>query len=207
MRRSTLRVALPAAAAALLFASSAQASVPTLFHTDSGPPFVDPGSFVPPYPPGGTRTLNLVLNPGGVANTSGTICDTGNGDNVCGVFVEIKVDGDLTVSDTGYTSLVSGQMSKHAPDPKTLRVALVTTSSPLPPGPILLGTLTVTSGPAGGTVRLSTLHTVDASLDLMSGAPRTLAYLPEPGFGLGIGAGAAALGLLGRRRSTRGGVR
>jgi len=90
---------------------------------------------------------------------------------------------------------------------KKLRIAIVTTASPLSPVPVLLGTLQVQSGTNGGAVLLSRLQTVDASLDLMNGAPRPLAFLPEPGFGSGLVASALALALLARRHARRGGVR
>jgi len=206
------------AAATLLLASSAHAqcpgtpknpvssgAYPTLFHTDQGPPYVDHGTVT--YIQPAARTLNLVLNPGTVANTSGTICGTGNGDNVCGLMLDISVDGDLTLSETGYTSLISGQLSKHALTSQRLCVAIVTTGSPLPPGPTLLGTLSVGSGPHGGAVKVSALQTVDANLDLKTAAPRALAFIPEPEFGAGLAAGLLALALLERRRARQGGVR
>ena len=191
------------AIALALCASGARASTPTMFQSD-GAPYVDR---VPSYP-AGSRTLGLVLNPGGVANTSGTICSTGNGDNVCGLYFEIAVDGDLTIaSESSFTPLVSGQMSKKVIDNKTLRVAIVTTGSPLSPSAAPLGTLAITSGPVGGAVTLRKLQTVDASLDLMTGAPRALAFVPEPGACLQLGAGVAALAALAHRRARRGGAR
>jgi len=202
------RVALLSARAGLgialaLCAPGAGASTPTMFQSN-GPPYAD---VVPSYPPG-SRTLGLVLNPGGVANTSGTICATGNGDNVCGLYFEIAVDGDLTIaSESSFTPLVSGQISKKVIGNKTLRVAIVTTGSPLSPAAAPLGNLAVTSGPVGGAVTLRKLQTVDASLDLMTGSPRALAFVPEPGAVLQLGAGIAALAGLARRRSRRGGVR
>ena len=201
------RVALLSARALLaitlaLCASGARASTPTMFQNDAQP-YVDR---VPSYPPG-SRTLGLVLNPGGVANTSGTICQSGNGDNVCGLYFEITVDGDLTIaSESSFTPLVSGQISKKVIGGKTLRVAIVTTGSPLQPGAAALGNLAVTSGPVGGRVTLQKLQTVDASLDLMTGSPRALAFIPEPGACLQLAAGVLALAGLARRRA-RGGVR
>jgi hypothetical protein len=98
------------------------------------------------------------------------------------------------------------------PDPENsdilvLKIALVTTASPRPSGPSVLGTVSISSGPAGGAVQLRKLQTVDASLDLMDGGPRPLAFVPEPGFGSGLAAGAIALAWLARRRARRGGVR
>ncbi|HEX5068441.1 MAG TPA: hypothetical protein VFY49_20130 [Myxococcota bacterium] len=54
---------------------------------------------------------------------------------------------------------------------------------------------------------LSKLQTVDASLDLMDGGPRPLAFLPEPGSSSQLAAGALALAWLARRHARRGGVR
>lgn len=208
MRRSPLRYAVRAAGAAclaLLAASGAQASIPTLYHPKVG--LADPGALVPAYPPA-SRTLNLVLNPGSINNSSGTICDSGNGDNVCGLYVEIDVGGDLTIaSANSFTPSISGQLSANVVGNKKLRVAIVTTASPLAPAPIQLGTLQVLSGANGGAVLLTKVQTVDASLDLMSGAPHALAFLPEPGAVSQLAAGAAALALLARRHARRGGVR
>lgn len=207
MRRSMARIGARAALAAwlgLLCAASAQAD-PTLF---ASIPLITPGAVVP-LGLNGETTLTLVLDPGGVENSTGTLCETGNGDNVCGLFVEFKVvgDGDLTLSAAGFTSLVPGQLSKHAPNAQTLRVAIVTTGQPLSHLKLPLGTLAVTSGPRGGTLEVSALQTVDASLDLRTGAvPRAIA-VPEPGFALGLASGVTALGLLSRRRAQRGGVR
>jgi hypothetical protein len=204
----TRRIALLTARAALgvalaLPAAGAHASTPTMFQSN-GAPFVD---VVPSYPPG-SRLLGLVLNPGGVNNTSGTICSNGNGDNVCGLYFEIAVDGDLTIaSESSFTPLVSGQVSKKVIGNKTLRVAIVTTGSPLSSGAAPLGNLAITSGPIGGAVTLRKLQTVDASLDLMTGSPRALAFVPEPGACLQLGAGIGALAALARRRARRGGVR
>jgi hypothetical protein len=68
----------------LLAASGAQASIPTLYHPLFGTN--DPGAIVPTYPEPAARTLNLVLNPGPIGNSSGTVCES-NGDNVCGLYV------------------------------------------------------------------------------------------------------------------------
>ncbi|HVH19801.1 MAG TPA: hypothetical protein VNF72_15995 [Myxococcota bacterium] len=202
MRRSFLGLA---ACCGLLVAAGAQASIPTLYHPQTG--LVDPGAVVPSYP-AAARTLNLVLHPGAIPNTSGTVCDSGNGDNACGLYVEIDVGGDLTIAGpSSFTSFISGQMSSNVVGNKKLRIAIVTTASPLSPVPVLLGTLQVQSGTNGGAVLLSRLQTVDASLDLMNGAPRPLAFLPEPGFGSGLVASALALALLARRHARRGGVR
>jgi hypothetical protein len=192
---------------ALLVASGAQASIPTLYHPLVGNS--DPLGVVATYQPG-PRTLNLVLHPGGIANTSGTVCDNGNGDNVCGLYVEIEVGGDLTIASASSFTLsptLSAQMSANVVNNKTLRLALVTTSSPLAPGPLPLGTLQIASGPGGGAVHVHKLQTVDASLDLMKGGPRPLAFIPEPAFSLQVAAGAAALAWLARSRARRGGVR
>lgn len=202
MRRRALHFAV---CCGLLAVPAAQASVPTLYHPMVG--LVDPGIDVPTYA-AADRTLDLVLAPGTVANSTGTVCQNGNGDEVCGFYVEIEVDGDLAVDDSSFVmaSLAGAQVSDHG-DGRTVRIAIVTTATPLTATPTLIGTLNVQSGTSGGTVRLTKLQTVDASLDLMPGTPRDLAILPEPGVGSQLGAGALALAWLARRRARRGGVR
>jgi len=198
-------------ARALLFAAlavaPAQASQPTLFHSpsDNG---VDPGALVPPLQPNGTRTLYLYLRPGGVAtDNDGQLCNGGagglggNGDETCGVHFEIRVDGDLSI--LSFTPQVGQVSSRIEPGSRTLRTALVTTAPPLSAGTTRLGTLTIQAGPVGGTAQLSKLDTVDADLDLQTGAPRTIAFVPEPAFALQLAAGICALSLLSRHRSPR----
>jgi hypothetical protein len=210
------RAALGALGALLALAQApAHASQPALFHSpgDTGQ---DPGTLVPPLQPGGSHTLYLYLHPGSVASSGGCNASTcggsGTGDETCGLNFEVLVDGDLEL--TGFSSSF-GQLSSMLDDvddngvDETLRVAIVTTNPPIcAQQATRLGTLTLTSGTAGGTVELKKLETADADLELKSGvAPRDLAFIPEPGAWQQLAAGAVALAALARRRARRGGVR
>lgn len=198
---------------AALALSPAHATQPTLYFSpgDTGQDPLTP----PPLAPNGTRTLYLYLKPGPVTSAGGCNASTcggsGVGDETCGVNFEVRVNGDLEL--TTFTSPF-GQVSSKLDDTdgntieEIARVAIVTTNPPIcAVQSTKVGTLTLTSGPAGGTVSLTKLQTADADLELKNGAPRDLAFVPEPGASLQLAAGATALAGLALRRARRGGAR
>jgi hypothetical protein len=211
MRRTTAHAGSWVALALLcggLVSGSAQASTPRLFHSpgDTGN---DPGTLVPPLGPNATRVLNLWLDPGNVFSPCGpsTCGSTANGDVTCGVHFEIEVGEDLTILPLPNSLTLESQFDQTSAriDGKKLRVAIVTTADPICAAPTRLGSLAILSGPVGGTVTLSKLETVDASLDLQTGGARDIAFIPEPSLALQLAAGVSALTLLSRQRSKRSG--
>jgi hypothetical protein len=207
---ATLTPSAALACLALVYASAAgaQEPPPTLAHAAGSGPY--PESPPPPttYLPG-DHTLNLVLYPGGADSPGTGLCQNALGDRVCGVFVEIEALGDVTFPSNGFTDHTSAQTSsKVSPDGKWLRLAMVTTASPLDDDASRLGTLAFHGGNGGGSVKFRKVQIVDASLDLRGGNEEgTIAVIPEPGFGSGLAAGALALAQLARLRARRGGVR
>ena len=204
--RAGSRIALACASAWLsgvLVVAPALASTPTLYHSTNG---VDPNPQIPVLAPNGIHTLSLYLMPGGVDTMNGgAICNDGagglggDGDETCGVHFEILVDGDLEI--LSFAPSVGQASSMIAPDGKKLTAALVTTSAPLSQNATLLGTLSLDSGPVGGAAEVAMLETVDANLDLQTGSPRDIVYVPEPRLLLLLAGGLCALVPLARRRS------
>jgi hypothetical protein len=93
----------------------------------------------------GPVVLDIVITPGTVPNTVGTVCVDGNGDDLCAADVEIEITGDQG-SITGF-SPASGIIFE--PDPvlpgtKKLRLNLLQSVTPEPISPPQsLGMLTV----------------------------------------------------------------
>jgi hypothetical protein len=195
--------ALPALLLALLAAAPA-AGMPTLYHSpgDTG---VDPGAFPPTLPSGTAHTVYLYLDAGPDPTTLGTVCHAspsgggGNGDETCGLHFRIEVSGDLSI--LGFSPEVGSATANNTGT--QLTAAIVTTASPLPPGPTRFGSLQLASGSLGGTGELTLLQAVDADLELQSASSRTLFFVPEPGRALLLGAGLAGLALLHRLRARR----
>ena len=202
--RTGLLLAAPLAAL-LAMAPGAAVADPTIFFDDTGlgnPPSDPPVLSVQ----GGVQPVELYLDPGSlVTSNGGDLCQSGtglggDGDETCGAHFEVSVSGDLSIVD--FTDHAGTLEANIAPTGQRLSVALVTTLDPLPAGPTLIGTIQVdTSGSFGGTGRLEMLQTVDADLELQTGVPRILFFVPEPDLAIGLIAGALLLALLARRRA------
>jgi len=190
---------------AALVASAATAA-PKLYHSpgDTG---IAPAD-TPSLPLGGTPVLYLYLDPGSVPTSNGgTPCNGGiggmggNGDETCGVNFEVRVSGDLSIMNFNPDSI---GMEEFTLTGDTLKVAIVTTNPHLSAVPTRVGTMQIdTSGPQGGTGNLVMLQTVDADLELKTGAPDELFTVPEPGFLSLLLPGAGLLAFLARARIRR----
>jgi hypothetical protein len=201
--------ALAGASGALLLALPGTAAPPSLYHSpgDTG---VDPGALVPALPNTGPRTVFLYLNPGPTATSNGgEVCDVGpgelggDGDETCGEQFRLVVTGGLSIVSFTPAPGVGGIRSMSTGT--AFSAAIVTPVDPIAVGPQRIGTLAISG--ANGSAQLELLETVDASLDLQTGAPRQLFFVPEPDGRLLVLAGVAGLaglarlrGALGRRR-------
>jgi hypothetical protein len=174
--------------------ASAQAT--QVFHSpaDNGAPAA--GS--PTIAEGGVQSVFLYVDGGALASAGGTVCDTGQGDEVCGFSLTLTGLGGLTLnsfSPDGAADLVvnqsTGQIVINGLDP----VAPT-------PGPNRVGELFVNAA-TGGSVEMTGAEVIGADLQSEIVPTSTLVTVPEPSAALGWASGLALLGALRGRRATR----
>ncbi len=185
----------------LAFAASGNAAITVYHHTSGG---VNPN--VPlELPISASEPIVLNVHGGTAPTSAGVICVGGNGDEVCGVDVTIRVtDGSIL----GFSE-ASPQVVSHSPSSNEIRiVAVLAVFPPIPPGtppdtdPFHLGTLTVDASNFIVNVKVTSGEAVAADGSIVSVPQDTIAKgLPEPTGWLMLTAGSAALAALGRRRS------
>lgn len=190
--RRLLRIAALIVCACLLAPVDAWAATPVVYASpaDDG---ANPG--IPVYVPlGGTLTLYLYGDGGGLASSSGVACEDGSGEEICGwdvlvearggvSFIAFRPEGDIHHSLSANTLRFSGgdhQLGQL--------------------GATKLGELDIDTS-AEGSVQLTGGQAVDAALELHDLRVTRFTYVPEPGVGIGLLAGAALLAVLSRWRA------
>lgn len=179
-------------------ATSALAGVPALYHSPA-----DDGSPAPstPVEPGApTVTLFLYMDAGNAPSSVGTPCVDGEGDELCGWKIGLRVSGSASIQaflpDAGQDVVVNASAQ-----------ALVATGGDAVAGelgPIRLGELQLAVPASDWSVSLVGGQAIDASFGLV-GLPGSPVAVPEPGVSCALAAGALALLVLSRagRRAGR----
>jgi len=181
----------------------AVANTPTVYHSTNG---VDPGDTVHLEHESNEIKLYINVLEGAESDGGTTACDDGNGAELCGIDVLVKITGGGRF--TGFAD--GGAGAAHDPenstfdDPaSTFRLNVLQTTSPPTPGiPQLLGTLTLDNTDLEGSSITAEGMAIGAHLELTPISTRVIA-VPEPAEGLllGIGIlGLAGLEWLRRRR-------
>jgi hypothetical protein len=188
-------------ALALLLAATTASAAPFVYHSpgDSGDAPGPPAG--PPYlPKAANVTLYLWIDPGATA-LAGTICADATGDASCAYDLRVQVQGDSKIK----SATLSGDVIQHiSPDEKTLRANRIAKSPPYIVGKQKIGQIVVdTTGPLGGSIEVTGVHSLGAALQVDRLPSNTLAYVPEPGQLLLLVSGLAGLALLHRLRGTR----
>jgi hypothetical protein len=145
------------------------------------------------------QPIYLYIDNPGNSTVSGTVCEDGDGAELCGFDLifegtgGIQLLGFVPAGDVVY-SLTSSRLRLNS-------VEAVSGIS----GPVAIGELQVdTAGVTEGGLYLRSSMALDASLVLEPIAPREIVTVPEPGFMLLFGSGLLGLAMLNRhRRSTR----
>lgn len=142
-------------------------------------------------------TMNVWAEiPGGPSN-SGTVCENGNGAELCGADVIIEGTESVDLEAFSPASGLETAFNLDSTNDRLRLNALSALSGVVTP--VKLGVLTLSTGTDGAVVlRESTL--VDGGLRLQVVTSRNLARVPEPGMGVGLGVGAMTLLFLGRRQ-------
>ncbi len=167
-----------------------------IYHSpgDDGQPAAGP----PTVAEGGVQPVYLYVSAGTTASSAGTACDTGTGNEVCGIEVLLTATTGLTfvgftpdgaadvVTNLSATSFMLGALDTQAPTP----------------GPTRLGVLQV-NAVSGGGVDIESGEWVGADLSSTTIAPDTLVSVPEPGEVALLVAGLGLLLGLARRRDAR----
>jgi hypothetical protein len=145
-------------------------------------------------PLGGPQTLHLYGDGGSVASTSGTICDDGSGEEVCGWDVLIEGRGGLL-------------LTAFRPEPGIF-FGLTSTDVRFLGGNHLVGTLGVVKlgeldfdSSVAGSIFIAGGQVVGAALQESDLPAEEIIRVPEPAMIPGLLAGTALLGALRRSRS------
>ena len=184
---------------ALIVAAGGAAGAPIVYNSpgDTG----DRPEFAPHLPKASSVTLHLWLDPGSLP-ISGTLCSNATGDASCAYDLRVQVQGDSKiVSFTPIGDVVQNITTTE--NPTMLRANRLTNGAPII-GKQKIGTLVVdTTGPQGGLIEVTGVHSLGAALQLESIPSNTIAYVPEPGELVLLVSGLAGLALLHRLRGTR----
>jgi hypothetical protein len=147
-------------------------------------------------PAGGMQPVYLYIDGGAVASEADSVCNDGQGDEVCGYELELTglngltfilfsadIDADLLVNSGGSSIKMNG----------------LDTQSPTP-GPQRIGELLVIAA-VGSELELTSGEVVGADLGSEILPTTTLVTVPEPGELLLLASGVSLLALLARRRA------
>jgi len=173
----------------LLTSRSAQADTPVVYDLGAGPTGVKPLST-------SAELVELRIDLGSDVSTD-SVCEGGDGDELCAADVLITLDGPGAIVAFAAGSGVIYEPSPFSPT-TTLRLNVLQSLSPPVPGPQDLGTLTVdASGSSQGTpIRIDVSgQAVDAAGSLVTIPTRTIA-LPEPSGGVLLVSGILGLTVL-----------
>jgi len=170
-------------------AASAQVRV---FHSPANDG-VDPGG-TQVIEPGDPVTLHLYIENDGIPTATGTVCEDGDGNELCGYDLTFEALGGIQFD--VYSEVADTRQSLTATRLRLNAVEAVGGAS----GAIHIGDLTIDAS-VGTTVDLVSGQVLDASLNLAPVAPRSLVFVPEPGALVGLAGGLLLLVLLKRSSS------
>ena len=150
-----------------------------------------------------TDTLDLWYRPGATSTAVGTACLDGDGDEICGITMEIQATGALSLDD--FTENVASDLVYNFSPPSTLKInRLNGTVGDDADVPIRLGSLDIIAGIGTGNIAVATTsEATGASLQTLSVVDNGTIAVPEPGVLLGLLVGVSALGFAARRRRSR----
>jgi hypothetical protein len=152
---------------------------------------MDPGGMVP-IESAESVTLHLYIDNPGAATATGTVCEDGDGNELCGYDLTLEALGGFEFTGFNEVANTSYSLTDHR-----VRLNVVEAIDGIS-GPAYIGDLIVTAI-SGTTVDLSRGQALDASLSLIDIAPRSLISLvPEAGFLPLLGSGLLLLLALGR---------
>jgi len=196
--RSAWRAMLRRVAAAALASAwcAAPAAATQVYHSpnDDGAP----AAGQPTIAEGGVQPVYLYVDGGATASAPGSVCDTGQGDEVCGYTISLTGADGLTLSGfvaDGAADLMVNQSGNSI---------VINGLDPVSPtaGPKRIGVLSV-NATAGGSLSHDGGEVVGADLGSEVLAAETIAFVPEPA-GIAVWAmGISLLGVLGRRRAAQ----
>jgi hypothetical protein len=181
---------------ALLGVTESARAATAFYHSagDDGMPPAGAGSI----DEGGSRSVYLYVDGGGLASATGAACNDGAGDEVCGYELRLGAQGGLTL--TGFNPDAGSDLVFNLGSGEIVLNGLTTVGTT--PGPKRIGELIV-NATVGGSVELTEAEVIGADLESELIAPATLVTVPEPGLVASIGAGLLLLGALQQWRAGR----
>ncbi len=185
----------------LSFAAEQAAAQAALYHSAANDGVVPAATPVLPTP--GPEWLHLYADTAGSSvTTSGTVCEDGDGDEICGFYVSLQAGSgaellSFTPASDVYYSLTATALSATGVGATTVGV-----------DPVWIGDLLVqsTDPTSESQIEGTGLHVVTADLSVQPVGLSTVATIPvpEPGHAVCLAAGAALLLCLGRARNPLG---
>jgi len=183
----------------VFLAASTAMSAPIVYHSpgDTGvQPIVAPN-----LPKASSVSLYLWLDPGSLP-TSGSVCSNATGDASCAYDLRVQVQGDVKIVSFAPIGDVVQKLTPTS-NATLLRANRIANTAPII-GKQKIGTLVVdASGPLGGLVEVTGVHSLGAALQLESIPSNTIAYVPEPGGVMLLASGLLGLAALNRLRGRR----
>ena len=173
----------------LLTSRSARADTPVVYDLGAGPTGVKPLNT-------SAELVELRIDLGSDVST-GSVCEDGDGDELCAADLLVTLDGPGVITDFDAGSGVIYEPYPFSPT-TALRLNVLQSLSPPAPGPQDLGTLTVdaSGGSQGNPIRIDVSgQAVDAAGSLVTIPTRTIA-LPEPSGGVLLVSGILGLTVL-----------
>jgi len=144
-----------------------------------------------------TDTLELYYSPGPTATTTGEVCLDGNGDEICGITVEILATGSVAL--VTFNEDVSNDLVVNFSPPGSLKINRLN-GTVGDSGPIRLGSLDITAGVGTGDISVATTsESTGASLQTLAVLDNNTIAVPEPAVLIGLWVGVSALGFAARR--------
>ncbi len=181
-------------------ALSAESAVPVLYHSPA-----DDGALAASAIPVETAapgvTLFLYLDGGALPTSTGTICQDGDGDELCGWEWMLYANGAATID--AFTPDPAQDLVFRATSGQVAAIGGDAVSGQS--GPVRLGTLDLSVTSEGWSVTIGRGSVVDAAFSLVAITPGQIVATPEPTGGLWLGAG--LMTALARRRRRRPPVR